>query len=62
MQTSLDIRRLKKTDRCDRCGAAASVAFGFDESELMFCAHHYHKYSEGLKKSSAVIVGQGNVE
>jgi len=35
---------LDATDRCDRCNAQAYVkVFGKNNSDLLFCSHHYDK-------------------
>ena len=35
---------LDATDRCDRCGAQAYVkVIGKNNSDLLFCSHHYNK-------------------
>lgn len=41
---------LSKADRCDRCGAQAFVlvAKAGAASELLFCAHHFHKHAPEL--------------
>lgn len=39
---------MKKTDRCDRCGAEAIHRFTVNGLELMFCQHHTNKYRESL--------------
>lgn len=39
---------LTAQDRCDQCGAQAYIRVGVGGSELLFCAHHGHKYQEQL--------------
>lgn len=39
---------LTALDRCDQCGAQAYIRVGVGSSELLFCAHHGHKYQEKL--------------
>ena len=39
---------LTALDRCDQCGAQAYIRVGVGSSELLFCAHHGHKYQERL--------------
>src|SRR5690349_20536914 len=47
---------LTAADRCDRCGAQAYVrAVLAGGGELLFCAHHGHKYSESLRAAGAEI-------
>lgn len=48
--TSVADRPLTATDRCDRCGAQAYVraVLGAD-SELLFCAHHWHANEDALR-------------
>lgn len=40
--------QLTAQDRCDQCGAQAYIRVGVGSSELLFCAHHGHKYQEKL--------------
>lgn len=40
--------QLTAQDRCDQCGAQAYIRVGVGTSELLFCAHHGHKYQEKL--------------
>lgn len=40
--------QLTALDRCDQCGAQAYIRVGVGGSELLFCAHHGHKYQEKL--------------
>ena len=56
-ETGMTIRELKRTDRCDRCGAATAVALHFDNGELMFCGHHYSLHHESLESSTAFVCG-----
>jgi hypothetical protein len=42
-------RPLTATDRCDRCGAQAYVRAVLGDSELLFCAHHWHANSDALR-------------
>jgi hypothetical protein len=43
-------RPLTATDRCDRCGAQAYVrAVLGSDSELLFCAHHWHANADALR-------------
>ncbi len=47
---------LTATDRCDRCGAAASVrAVLTSGGELLFCGHHAREYSNKLEAMAAVL-------
>lgn len=41
--------RLTAADRCDACGAQAYIAAVVNGSELLFCAHHGHKYEAKLR-------------
>lgn len=42
---------LTPADRCDRCGAQAYIRVVLGSgSELLFCAHHGRKYSDGLRE------------
>jgi hypothetical protein len=47
---------LAASDRCDRCGAQAYIRVVLvSGGELLFCAHHGKRYSEGLQKVAAEI-------
>lgn len=41
--------QLTAQDRCDQCGAQAYIRVGMGDSELLFCAHHGHKYQAKLE-------------
>lgn len=43
---------LNNADRCDACGAQAFVWINMPESDagLLYCAHHFNRFEEGLKK------------
>ena len=42
---------LAAADRCDRCGAQAYIRVTLPSGgELLFCAHHGRKYSDGLRE------------
>ena len=46
-----EITALTPADRCDRCGAQAYIRVVLGSgSELLFCAHHGRKYSDGLRQ------------
>ena len=45
--------------RCDRCISRAYVLVIFDEDlSLMFCAHHWNRYSDELKKVAVDYVDE----
>lgn len=47
---------LTPADRCDRCGAQAYIRVVLGSgSELLFCAHHGRKYSDGLREIAVRI-------
>ncbi len=47
---------LTATDRCDRCGAAASVRVVLASGgELLFCGHHGRAHQSRLAELAAVI-------
>lgn len=54
-------RPLTATDRCDRCGAQAyvRVMLGTD-SELLFCAHHWHANSDALRTVASDVYDELN--
>jgi hypothetical protein len=48
---------LTATDRCDRCGAAASVVVIVPSGgELLFCNHHGREHQLRLDELAAVIL------
>ncbi len=52
---------LTRTDRCDRCGAAARVRAKLPSGlELLFCQHHANKHEAKLAELDAVIEVSGN--
>jgi hypothetical protein len=54
MNTTLARPDLTAADRCDRCGAAASVrAILPSGGELLFCGHHARKHTERLREIEA---------
>ena len=56
MTTTIDATPLTASDRCDRCNAQAYVRVVLKAgSELLFCAHHYSKFSVGLQASASEI-------
>lgn len=51
-------RILNLQDRCDACQAQAFVQVNLLNGQLLFCGHHYHKYSEKLNNSAYEIVDE----
>jgi len=51
-------KKLKISDRCDRCNAQAFVLVKMVAGELMFCGHHYTKYQTTLDKMAFEIVDE----
>jgi len=51
-------RELTLLDRCDRCKAQAFVIVFINNSELLFCGHHYSKFEITLKNVSTRISDQ----
>ena len=47
---------LTRSDRCDRCSAAALVRALLPVGELLFCGHHARAFRAGLAEAGAVIV------
>ena len=47
-------------DRCDLCGAQAyaSAKLSKVQSPLLFCAHHFTQYHDGLVLSGAALVDE----
>ena len=47
-------------DRCDLCGAQAyaSAKLPKVQSPLLFCAHHFAQYHDGLVLSGAALVDE----
>lgn len=56
MTTTIEATPLTAADRCDRCNAQAYVRVVLNGgSELLFCAHHYSKFSVSLRASAQSI-------
>ncbi|RIJ76244.1 hypothetical protein D1871_12360 [Nakamurella silvestris] len=51
---------LTAADRCDRCGAAASVrAVLSTGGELLFCGHHARQHASRLEEMAAQLQSSG---
>lgn len=47
---------LTAADRCDRCGAAASVRAVLPSGgELLFCGHHANEHAARLEQMAATV-------
>ncbi len=56
MTTTIAATPLTESDRCDRCNAQAYVRVVLNAGgELLFCAHHYSKFSVGLQANAREI-------
>ena len=56
MTATLTSPELTRADRCDRCGAAASVRAKLSSgAELLFCQHHANKHEAKLIELAAVL-------
>ena len=56
MNTMIEAAPLTAADRCDRCNAQAYVRVVLNGgSELLFCAHHYSKFSVSLRATARSI-------
>jgi hypothetical protein len=54
--TETDVPTLTGADRCDRCGAAASVRVVLaNGSDLLFCGHHAREYDDKLRQVAVSI-------
>ena len=53
-----DEKKLKISDRCDRCNAQAFVLVKMVAGELMFCGHHYTKHQTTLDKMAFEIIDE----
>jgi hypothetical protein len=51
---STPVAALKKSDRCDVCGAQAFVRVWFVTGQLLFCGHHYAK---GERQMATCAIG-----
>ncbi len=58
MVNTMDERKLKVSDRCDRCGAQAFILVKGMLGELYFCGHHYTKNQEALEKFAYEIIDE----
>lgn len=50
MNTMDAMQTLTPLDRCDRCGAQAYVRATLEQSELLFCAHHWREHGTEITK------------
>lgn len=56
MTTALARPELTRSDRCDRCGAAARVRAVLPSGgELLFCAHHARVHEGRLRELEAEV-------
>ena len=56
MNATLTVPELTRSDRCDRCGAAAPVrANPPSGGELLFCQHHANEHQAKLIELAAVL-------
>jgi hypothetical protein len=56
MNATLTGPALTRTDRCDRCGAAARVRAKLPSgAELLFCNHHANEHEAKLLELAAVL-------
>jgi len=46
---------LSRSDRCDRCPAAAQLRAVLPPGELLFCAHHARKHRTRLIAAGALL-------
>jgi hypothetical protein len=54
--TAISSPVLTRTDRCDRCRAAAQVrAMLRTGGELLFCSHHAREYTPRLREIGAAL-------
>jgi len=48
---------LTAADRCDRCGARATMRLVFGGgSDLLLCGHHARKHDDAIQASAAEVV------
>ena len=56
MNATLTSPELTRSDRCDRCGAAAQVRAKLPSgAELLFCQHHAKEHESKLIEMAAVL-------
>jgi ribosomal protein S14 len=53
-------RKMKISDRCDRCGSQAFVLVTGVNGELMFCGHHFKQHESALNKYAYEIIDERN--
>jgi hypothetical protein len=59
MNMTVEAPRLTAHDRCDRCGAQASVKFVLSTGgELMFCAHHARAHGDALRPLATEVIDE----
>ena len=57
MNTTMTASPLTATDRCDRCGARASIrAVLPGGGDLLFCAHHGREHAAKLREVAVKIL------
>ncbi len=56
MNATLTVPELTRSDRCDRCGAAARVRAKLPSGgELLFCQHYANEHQAKLIELAAVL-------
>jgi hypothetical protein len=54
--TTAEATSLTRSDRCDRCGAAAQTRVNLPTgAELLFCGHHTRAHAPRLRAIGAVL-------
>lgn len=61
--SSLAPATLNHADRCDRCGARAYVAAMIAAGRagmvaLLFCAHHFRRWEDGIRDAAVQIIDE----
>lgn len=56
--TSIRVKPLTATDRCDRCGAQASVRATMHNGDLLFCAHDWRVNEEAVLKMTHDVLDE----
>lgn len=54
--------RLKRSDRCDACGAQAKVEACFFTGALLFCQHHFNKHRNEIHRQAMYVKSFGELD
>ena len=58
MIMTMNMKPLTATDRCDRCGARASVRVAMHHGDLLFCAHDWRLNEEAIRRETNDVLDE----